>query len=256
MRRHAGVAAAVLAVGLLFVGSRLAVTRVQSPFEAAILLEQAARQGEGKVTVCMEDVDFAEVYTALESIYPYAFSLHSRAWPNGVEILQVEVAHPARQQQAEAYAEQLARSLITPDMDDRQKLRALHDGLVRMCVYDTETYEAGYRDGVTAPFAADGALLDHRAVCAGYGRAYSMLCRAVGLHAVYITSDQMGHGWNAVRLDGQTYYIDCTFDDPVPDGGEYVTDTYFLLTAEELMRTHQWDRAFFEQALDSIMQGN
>ena len=29
--------------------------------------------------------------------------------------------------------------------------------------------------------AADGALLDHKAVCAGYGRAYEMLCKAAGI---------------------------------------------------------------------------
>ena len=66
----------------------------------------------------------------------------------------------------------------------------------------------------------------------------------------------MNHGWNAVRLDGETYYIDCTFDDPVPDRGEYVSGQYFMQTAEELSRTHVWDETFYEQLLDSMGKEN
>ena len=103
--------------------------------------------------------------------------------------------------------------------------------------------------------AADGALLDHKAVCAGYGRAYEMLCKAAGIQVIYVASEEMNHGWNAVRLGGTTYYIDCTFDDPIPDRGEYVSDQYFMLTGDELAQTHTWNEAFYEQLLDSLEQG-
>ena len=103
--------------------------------------------------------------------------------------------------------------------------------------------------------AADGALLDHKAVCAGYGRAYEMLCKAAGIQVIYVASEEMNHGWNAVRLDGRTWFIDCTFDDPIPDRGEYVSDQYFMLTGDELAQTHTWNEAFYEQLLDSLEQG-
>ena len=150
----------------------------------------------------------------------------------------------------------LAAEAVTDGMTDAEKLRALHDTLVRLCEYDVDTAAQQAPDGATAPFAADGALLDHKAVCAGYGRAFGMLCEAAGLETVYVASEEMNHGWNAVRLDGQTYYIDCTFDDPVPDRGEYVSDQYFMLTAEELSETHVWDEAFYEQLLDSMEKEN
>ena len=82
-----------------------------------------------------------------------------------------------------------------------------------------------------------------------------MLCDAAGIPAVYVASEQMNHGWNAVRLGGTTYYIDCTFDDPIPDRGEYVSDQYFMLTGDELAQTHTWNEAFYEQLLDSLEQG-
>ena len=80
-----------------------------------------------------------------------------------------------------------------------------------------------------------------------------MLCEAAGLQAVYVSSEEMNHGWNAVRLEGQTYYIDCTFDDPVPDRGDYVSSQYFLMTESQLARTHVWDVAFYERLLDSLL---
>ena len=47
--------------------------------------------------------------------------------------LRVEVSRPGRQAQAKAYAAALAADCITEDMTAEQKLRALHDALVRMC---------------------------------------------------------------------------------------------------------------------------
>ncbi|HJA49409.1 MAG TPA: hypothetical protein H9790_08840 [Candidatus Agathobaculum intestinipullorum] len=250
--------AAVLAVLMLAVGAalwwlpRVLAPQVGSPYEAAALLEQDVRAGGDGLLFCAEQVDPDEVYRALEACYPYAFSLHATVRPNRTVELQVQASRQARQAQAQSYAAALAADSIQEGMSDVQKLRALHDTLVRLCQYDTDTAEQVSPDGATAPFAADGALLDHRAVCSGYGRAFGMLCEAAGIDSIYIASEEMNHGWNAVRLDGQTYFIDCTFDDPVPDRGAYVSDQYFMLTAEELAATHVWDQAFYEQLLDSM----
>lgn len=244
---------AILGGGALYwMYPRLSASRVQNPFDAAIQLEAAVREGKDTVTFRAEDVDLNEVYSALESIYPYAFSVHSTTRSNGTAELRVEVSRPARQRQAWEYAQQIAAEQIRSGMDDVEKLRALHDALIRLCVYDSQTAEGDRQDGATAPFAADGALLDHKAVCAGYGRAYVMLCEAAGLDAIYIASEKMDHGWNAVRLNGHTFYIDCTFDDPVPDRGEYVEDQYFMKSAEELWKTHVWDENFYEKVLNKI----
>ena len=89
-------------------------------------------------------------------------------------------------------------------------------------------------DGSAPAFAADGALLDHKGRVRRLWPAYEMLCKAAGIQVIYVASEEMNHGWNAVRLGGTTYYIDCTFDDPIPDRGEYVSDQYFMLTGDEL----------------------
>ena len=258
MKRAAVLLALLVLVGgaFLFCYPRLSAPHVQSPFEAAALLEQDAQAGGDGVTFRTEEINLDAVYRALEARYPYAFALHATERPDHTTVLEVQTPRAARQAQAQQYAAALAADCVRADMIETEKLRALHDALVRLCTYDLETAAKDAPDGAAAPFAADGALLDHKAVCAGYGRAFAMLCEAVGIETVYVASEEMNHGWNAVRLDGQTYYIDCTFDDPVPDRGEYVSDQYFMLTAEELSETHVWDEAFYERLLDSMEKEN
>lgn len=65
----------------------------------------------------------------------------------------------------------LTAGSISQTMTAEEKLRALHDTLIRQCEYDVDTAEEDAPDGAAPAFAADGALLDHKAVCAGYGRA-------------------------------------------------------------------------------------
>lgn len=231
---------------------RLAAPHVQSAIEAAALIEKAISRGGASVTFRAEEIDLDAVYTALEARFPYAFALHATKGIGRTTALRVEISRPARQEQAWAYAKALAAENVHEGMSEVEKLAALHDALIRLCRYDIETAAETAPDGATAPFAADGALLDHKAVCAGYGRAFGMLCKAAGLETIYVASPEMNHGWNAVRVDGQTYYIDCTFDDPVPDRGEYISRRYFLQTAEQLAQTHTWDRGFYEQVLDSL----
>lgn len=146
--------------------------------------------------------------------------------------LHVEVSRPGRQAQAKAYAAALAADCITEDMTAEQKLRALHDALVRMCEYDVDTEQQEQPDGSTAPFSADGALLDHRAVCAGYGRAYAMLCDAAGIPAVYVASEQMNHGLEC-RASGRQDLVHrlARLTIRVPDRGQYVSEEFFLVNA-------------------------
>lgn len=231
---------------------RLSAPRVQSAIEAAAVLEETIESGGDRVTFRAEEIDLDAVYSALEARYPYAFALHATRRIGRTTELRVEVSRPARQEQAWSYAQVLAAENVREGMTDVQKLTALHDALIRLCRYDVDTAAETAPDGATAPFAADGALLDHKAVCAGYGRAFGMLCEAAGLKAIYVASGEMNHGWNAVRIDGETYFIDCTFDDPVPDRGEYISRRYFLQTADQLAKTHTWDQSFYEQVLDSL----
>lgn len=223
-----------------------------TPIDAALKVEAALAAGEDTVRLRAGELDGDELFQALEAVWPYAFTMGMTVYADGTTKVSVEVADPARQEQAATLARGLAEQATAGLTDDREKLHALHDLLIRGCEYDVETAQnESSVDGASAPFTAYGALVDGKAVCAGYARAFVLLCQAAGLDAVYIADSGMNHGWNAVRLDGQTYFIDCTFDDPVPDQGEYVPEDYFLLSARELQSTHVWDLEFYERIMDA-----
>ncbi|MBR3059129.1 MAG: hypothetical protein IKG89_00770, partial [Oscillospiraceae bacterium] len=105
-----------------------------------------------------------------------------------------------------------------PQGTNAEKLLYLHDYLVTHCEYDL-TY---------SKTNAYNALVEGRAVCDGYSKAYKVLCDLAGLTCEFVSSQANNHSWNMVQVkdggDTAWYYIDCTWDDP--------TNTAKGLTAE------------------------
>ncbi|MBS5703647.1 MAG: hypothetical protein KHW93_07410 [Butyricicoccus pullicaecorum] len=252
MKRWKCAAAGLLCAGLCACSMLPKLETASSPIDAALKTVAAVKEGEDPVRLRAEDLDEEELFRAVEAIWPFACTMQLTVYAGGMLEIELNEFTEAQQAQAETLAQGMAKEAVAGLTQDAEKLRALHDLLVRSCVYDLETAEKeGATDGAAAPFTAYGALVDGKAVCAGYARAFVLLCQAAGMDAIYIADERMNHGWNAVRLDGKTYFIDCTFDDPVPDRGEYVSHEYFLRSAEELAETHTWDREFYERVMDA-----
>jgi hypothetical protein len=94
-----------------------------------------------------------------------------------------------------------------------------------------------------------GVFLDKKAVCAGYAYAMQYLLRKCGVECTQASgmirkadgSAAGGHGWNFVKLDGDYYYVDTTWDDS-SNTIQSVKNTdpsldYFAITTNELLRT-------------------
>jgi hypothetical protein len=125
-----------------------------------------------------------------------------------------------------------ALECVLPGMDELQTALVLHDHLALNIAYDYDNYLAD-----TVPelsYTAYGALVTGTAVCQGYAKAYCLLLSRCGIDNVYLSSDEMNHGWAAVRLGGEWYHVDVTWDDPVPDAPGYVIHKYFLLSDEAI----------------------
>lgn len=90
-----------------------------------------------------------------------------------------------------------------------------------------EEYNPNYmEDTGDKPWSVISALLeDEHPVCEGYSKAFQLLCHEIDVPCVTISGS--GHMWNAVQVDGQWYYMDCTWNDPTPDRN-YSSRTYFL----------------------------
>lgn len=232
----------------------LTAERPEDDFAAAqLLLEDTEKGGDG-LWFRRDTVNADRVYRALEAQLPYAFTMHCKTYQDGSSELSVEVENRAAQEQAEALARAVAGSLGLEGMERRAQLLALHDWLVVNCAYDLSVGESEALDGASPPFTAAGALVGGKAVCMGYARAYQMLCSAVGIETFFVVSEGMNHAWNGIVLDGQLLFIDCTYDDPVPDRPGVAGHEYFLVDAQALRRTHTWDEEFY-QVLGSRFYG-
>lgn len=136
---------------------------------------------------------------------------------------------------------------ITAGMSDFEKALYLHDQLVESTEYDTDCYEQTLKDPKYKSNAqtAYGCLTEHMAVCAGYTAAYQLLLQRVGIPCSQVEGVAGGdsHAWNLITLDGEPYYVDVTWDDPiVSDAADaYTTHEFFCITTEELLLTHTID---------------
>lgn len=123
---------------------------------------------------------------------------------------------------------------LTPNMDDYEKLKFFHDYLVLNCATDPEDE---YSDTVY------GALVRKKALCEGYTKAFSYLCNLAGIENVIVTGKtNVPHMWNMVKLNGNWYHVDVTWDKPDDELHKKYPDVilyqYFMVTDSVIKNNH------------------
>ena len=127
----------------------------------------------------------------------------------------------------------IIEDIITPEMSDYDKVKAVHDYIVLNCEYDYENY---VNDTIPQDsYSPRGVLINKKAVCEGYAAAFKAFMDELIVDSV---KNRGTIAWNRVEVDGVWYQIDVTWDDPVPDQKGKVRYKYFLLSDEEMNRTH------------------
>ena len=94
---------------------------------------------------------------------------------------------------------------ISSDMSDREKELKIIEWLVENCYYEqADNWENG---------TAYSCIINGRAQCSGYADAFLQTAKACGLEARYVYNTS--HAWNLVKLDGDWYHVDVTWEDPI-----------------------------------------
>ncbi len=137
-----------------------------------------------------------------------------------------------------AFDEEVEKVLshITTDMTEAQREKYIHDYLAEKITY------AG---GTTHAHNAYGALVEGKSVCEGYAESFQYLLYQAGILCATVTgkgyssdsSDPELHAWSLVRIDGEYYYVDLTWNDQ--DVATFYT--YYNITTEDLLRDHVLD---------------
>lgn len=139
-------------------------------------------------------------------------------------------------------AEAILAQKLSADMSDYDKERALYGWLVSNVDYDWDHQDptATMDPDSAAPY---GGLVNRRAICLGFATAFQLLMDMAGVECITVVGaafqSREDHAWNMVRLNGQWYCVDATWDMGLPNPDWW---SYFNVTSQHMADTdHQWD---------------
>ena len=120
----------------------------------------------------------------------------------------------------------LVYQIVTPQMGETEKLKAIHGWVTSSIAYD---YQA-FLEGNVKVVPASQTLKDKKGVCRDYAFLVAALARASGLQAKVVNGQTwesngwtpQSHAWNEVYADGQWVTVDATWD------AGYIQDNSFV----------------------------
>ncbi len=132
-------------------------------------------------------------------------------------------------------------------------IKMVHNYLIDNIEYDKEVNSRNTYD-------IYGALVNGKCVCEGYAKAFKYILDGMGIECTLVigkatnsSGRSESHAWNYVKLDGNYYAVDCTWDDPIVIGG-VATDSmrykYFLNGYGEMNKDHFPSGKFTEDGME------
>ncbi len=178
-------------------------------------------------------------------IYSYSFWVTQNSRSNNVykmeygylDDMPTEKIAKMRKQLTEKGQEVVAK-LNLEGKSDYEKIYAINEYLCDTIYYPEEPF-------ISMDFTPYGGLIDGRCVCDGYARSTKILADFCGLECQYVSGycgndpQTGGHAWNLVKVDGQYYQLDVTWND---GGGKADRQTYFLVTDDFMSLSRHWKR--------------
>lgn len=156
--------------------------------------------------------------------------------------------HTQKQEQALTTAvNNIVQDIISPMMTDVEKVKAVNDYVVTHTVYTS----SGTQTSVHSPYTI---ISEGKGVCQAYALLTYRLLEKVGIENKYVTGYAGGeHAWNLVKLNGEWYHLDTTWNDPMlswanlsqePYLKNYVRYNYFLISDQTMFQDHTIDPGY------------
>ena len=98
---------------------------------------------------------------------------------------------------------------LDADADEYQKILYVYEKIVDEVDYDESAPD---NQNIYSIF------VNRQSVCAGYSKATQYLLEQLGVFCTYVTgktTEGGNHAWNLVKCNGDYYYVDTTWGDPV-----------------------------------------
>ena len=154
-------------------------------------------------------------------------------------------------------AKQVLDQVLKSGMSDLEKETAVYSWIVNHVNYDW-THQDVMSETPRESFTPYGGLVNHTAVCLGYATTFQLLMDMAGVECITVvgaaSASQEDHGWNMVRLNGNWYCVDVTWDANHREYYGYLWGLesnwdYFNVTSDVMAAEHQWDYANIPEAV-------
>ena len=118
--------------------------------------------------------------------------------------------------------------LFRSGLTEKEIFTRIYFSLARSISYDKDLETLEKNGDYSRSFTSRnliGGLLHNRCVCGGYADILKEVCNHADIHADYVEGyhKDRGHAWNRVKLDGQYYWVDISWD-----AGDIINENYPL----------------------------
>lgn len=175
-------------------------------------------------------------------LWNYRYYFYDATWQKSGSYYQINLSYQpvyytnAEQEEKVADACTAAlKKMKVSELPNFEKIFQIYKYVVDTVSYD---YENLYDETYLIKHSAYAAIIDQTAVCQGYATLlYRMLLEA-GIDSRVIAGEVDGvpHGWNIVKLKGNYYYLDATFD-----------DTYLPIDYDYFLKAYVGERSLYEE---------
>jgi hypothetical protein len=127
---------------------------------------------------------------------------------------------------------------LLSDLNNYEKVLYAYNYIIKNTAYNLNAEDNQF---ITSVF------INKESVCGGYSRAFQYLLKKMDIPCTYIIGDITSpndHAWNMILLDGEYYFIDVTWGDPIFENPEdsdpnLISYEYFCINTDELLKTHK-----------------
>lgn len=229
---------------------------ISSESELVTLIYNAAKNIDTEVTFetngnwCNDEIIYDVIFRQVHDTYMIdAYGLHSYTQTStqkasGDCVYRIQFTYLDNMSETEIQnqrseitraAKDIVLNMNTSGKSEYQIIYDINQYLCDNVYYPDEPY-------ISDDFTPYGVFVSGRAVCDGYARATKILADYCNLECYYVSGycnsssgTSGGHAWNLVKIDGQYYQLDVTWN----DCGQ--SDDYFLVTDDFMTLSRTWE---------------
>jgi hypothetical protein len=125
-------------------------------------------------------------------------------------------------------------------LSEYERVVSLHDCLAKNVEYEYDHHSE-------TSHSVLGGLLKRKTVCEGFAKTFKLLCDGANIKCIVVSGTATpegkaseNHAWNIVKLGGDCYHIDVTWDSCAFKKTDMLSHAHLNLTDNDIAQDHEW----------------